>query len=138
VSIIGFDGVSKSFDGRKVLDCLRFSVDRSQVYGLLGPNGCGKSTAINILCNLLDPDEGRVQIGDTTSAEPRQILGYGPQEIALYRDLLPAENLRFFAQVYGLSGSDRDRRVVELSGFSGLIAMRGHLSDRFPEGGSAG
>lgn len=65
MSIISFNTVSKAYGGRTVLDSLSFSVDRAQVYGLLGPNGCGKSTAINILCNLLDPDEGSVRIGDT-------------------------------------------------------------------------
>lgn len=120
MSIIRFDGVSKSFAGRKVLDHLSFSVERAQVYGLLGPNGCGKSTAINILCNLLDPDEGTVRIGDAASGGTARFLGYCPQEVALYRDLLPVENLRFFAEIYGLSRTDRERRVSELSQLFGL------------------
>lgn len=120
MSVINFKNVSKSFAGRKVLDRLCFSVGRAEVYGLLGPNGCGKSTAINILCNLLDPDEGSVQIGDAASGNTIRNIGYCPQEIALYRDLLPAENLRFFAQIYGLSGSVQERRVSELTRMFGL------------------
>ncbi len=114
MSLIRFDGVSKSFAGRPVLDHLSFSVACGEVYGLLGPNGCGKSTAINILCNLLDPDAGRVQVGDAGPAAAMRRLGYCPQEIALYRDLRPAENLRFFAKLYGLSGTTTARRVTEL------------------------
>jgi ABC-2 type transport system ATP-binding protein len=120
MSIVRFDGVSKSFAGRKVLDHLSFSVDRAQIYGLLGPNGCGKSTALNILCRLLDPDVGTVRIGDAASGGAERILGYCPQEIALYRDLRPAENLRFFAQVYGLASADRERRVTDLTRLFGL------------------
>jgi ABC-2 type transport system ATP-binding protein len=120
VSMICFEGISKSFAGRPVLDHLSFSVDRGQVYGLLGPNGCGKSTAINILCNLLEPDAGTVRIGHKGLGETAGLLGYCPQEIALYRDLCPAENLRFFAQVYGVSSPNRERRVAELMQLFGL------------------
>jgi ABC-2 type transport system ATP-binding protein len=114
MSIICFDDVTKSFNGRTVLDHLNFSVERAQVYGLLGPNGCGKSTAINILCNLLDPDAGAVRIGDEASNDATRFIGYCPQEIALYRDLRPAENLRFFAQIYRVSSADQERSVTEL------------------------
>ena len=122
MSLLRFDRVGKSFSGRKVLDQLSFAVERSQVYGLLGPNGCGKSTAINLLCNLLDPDQGTVHIGDSSSGDAKRILGICPQEIALYRDLNAIENLRFFARIYGLGHAQRDTRVeklVELFGFGG-------------------
>ncbi len=115
MTIVFFERVSKSFAGRVVLDQLTFAVERAQVYGLLGPNGCGKSTAINILCNLLDPDSGTVRLGEGGAGDPARLLGYCPQEIALYRDLRPAENLRFFAQIYGLSRKEGERRVAELS-----------------------
>ena len=133
MSIISFDGVCKSFASRKVLDQLSFSVERAQVYGLLGPNGCGKSTAINILCSLLDPDSGTVRIGDTASKDSRHSLGYCPQEIALYRDLTPSENLRFFAEIQGLSPSGRKRRVDALTQQLGLARH-----DRTPVGALSG
>ncbi len=78
-------------------------------------NGSGKSTAINILCNLLDPDSGTVEIaGKPASRVTRNAVGICPQEIALYRDLYPAENLRFFADLYGLPKIEAARRVAEL------------------------
>lgn len=120
MNAISFHNVSKSFAGRKVLDRLSFSVDQAEVYGLLGPNGCGKSTAINILCNLLDADEGTVQINGSPAGEAGRMLGFCPQEIALYRDLTPAENLAFYARIYGLSAADGKRRVGELSSLFGL------------------
>ena len=120
MNIIRFDNISKSFAGKKVLNNLSFSVDRAEVYGLLGPNGCGKSTTINILCNLLDPDTGKVWIGNAVPGNSNHIIGYCPQEIALYRDLRPAENLRFFAQIYGLSKADQERRIAELTRLFGF------------------
>jgi len=121
VNLVRFERIRKSFAGKLVLDDLSLSVDRGEVYGLLGPNGCGKSTAINVLCNLLDPDAGTVRIaGDAVSGDAKGLVGLCPQDIALYRDLYPGENLRFFAQVYGLSGSAQKRRVSELMELFGL------------------
>jgi ABC-2 type transport system ATP-binding protein len=115
LSAVRFSGVNKSFGGRRVLNDLSFEVGHAEVYGLLGPNGCGKSTAINILCDLLDPDGGIVEIGGRpASMHTRDALGFCPQEIALYRDLYPAENLRFFADLYGLARRDAAERVAEL------------------------
>jgi ABC-2 type transport system ATP-binding protein len=124
VNAVRFAGICKSFGDRRVLDGLDFAVDRAQVYGLLGPNGSGKSTAINILSNLLDPDSGTVEIaGKPASRTTRNAIGICPQEIALYRDLYPAENLRFFADLYGLTKADATRRVVELMQLFGLEAF---------------
>jgi len=115
MTIVRFQGIRKSFGDKRVLDDLSFAVGRGEVYGLLGPNGCGKSTAINILCNLLDPDAGTVEIaGKPASHEIKRIVGICPQEIALYRDLNPVENLRFFSQLYGLTKTDREARVADL------------------------
>jgi ABC-2 type transport system ATP-binding protein len=124
VNAVRFADICKSFGDKRVLDGLDFAVDRAEVYGLLGPNGSGKSTAINILCNLLDPDSGTVEIaGKLASRMTRNGVGMCPQEIALYRDLYPAENLRFFAALYGLSKADAARRVAELTQLFGLEAF---------------
>jgi ABC-2 type transport system ATP-binding protein len=121
MSALRFDGVRKSFGDKPVLRGLDFSVGEGEVYGLLGPNGSGKSTAINILCNLLDADSGTVEIaGKPAWMTARTALGICPQEIALYRDLYPPENLRFFCDIYGLAKSDAVRRVASLMQLFGL------------------
>jgi len=115
VTMLRMEGIRKRFGGHTVLDGLSFSIRRGEVYGLLGPNGCGKSTAINILCNLLDSDAGTVEVaGEPVSRRTQRRIGACPQEIALYKDLRPQENLDFFARLYDLSGADRRRRVAEL------------------------
>lgn len=121
MTALRFAGVRKAFAGKTVLDGLDFAVGEAEVYGLLGPNGSGKSTAINILCNLLDPDAGSVEIaGASLWRDVRSAVGVCPQEIALYRDLYPAENLRFFGDLYGLSPGALKKRVAELMQLFGL------------------
>lgn len=113
--LLRFDRVRKSFAEKLVLDDLSLTVARGEVYGLLGPNGCGKSTAINLLCKLLLPNSGSVHVaGSAVSGDARHLIGICPQEFALYRDLRPSENLRFFAELYGLRRAERESRVSEL------------------------
>ncbi|OIQ89903.1 putative ABC transporter ATP-binding protein YbhF [mine drainage metagenome] len=121
MSALRLADIDKTLGARRVLDGLNLTIEQGEIYGLLGPNGSGKSTAINILCNLLDPDRGTVEIdGRPASAAARTALGICPQDIALYRDLYPAENLRFFAEIYGLAPSHASRRIAELVGLFGL------------------
>jgi len=100
-----------AFGERTVLNDLSFDVDAGEVYGLVGPNGAGKSTTINVVCDMLRPQQGWVMVnGQDHSAIPRQTLGVVPQEISLYRDLSAVQNLEFFGALYGLAlAARRDR-----------------------------
>lgn len=119
--MIEFIQVHKALAGTPVLRGLAFRVQAGEVYGLLGPNGCGKSTAINLLCGLLDPDHGEVRLaGRPADPAARRALGAAPQEIALYRDLTCAENLRFFGEVHGVPRERLAARVRELLARFGL------------------
>jgi ABC-2 type transport system ATP-binding protein len=114
-SVLSIEGLYKRFGSQTVLDGLDLQAARGEIVGLLGPNGCGKSTTLNIVCGLLDADAGQVLVnGEPVSAKTAALVGLCPQAGALYLDLLPAENLDFFARLYGLTASQRRSRVDEL------------------------
>jgi ABC-2 type transport system ATP-binding protein len=104
----------KAYGKRQVLHNLSLQIPPGEVYGLIGSNGAGKTTTINILCNLLQFDSGKVEIaGCQISAETKRLIGVVPQENLMYKNLTCAENLNFFARIYGLSGAERKQRVRE-------------------------
>lgn len=109
--------LSKSFPGRPipVLDGINLNVPRGGFFGILGPNGSGKTTLMSILCGLLRPSAGSVQInGHDVSVERtvvKRILGMVPQEPAIYPTLTAWENLEFFGRMQGLSGDHLEARI---------------------------
>ena len=116
------DSVRKSYGTTTAVDGLSLTVARGEVLGLLGPNGAGKSTTVNLSVGLLAPDAGRVAIegGDPRDPVVRKRLGVAPQALALYDVLTGEENLRFFGEVYGLSGTTLGERVRWGLDFVGL------------------
>ena len=94
--------VHKSFGNQKVLNGLSLRVEEGEIVGLLGPNGCGKSTVLNIIGQLLLPDAGQIslmgQALHPSNGKARSRVGFCAQRCALYPDLLPAEHLHFFGR----------------------------------------
>jgi ABC-2 type transport system ATP-binding protein len=109
------DRVSKKFGDFAALDSISMQIGRGEIFGLLGPNGAGKTTLLNILCGLSRPTEGKVSIFGMTfrdhHSDIRKLLGYVPQETALYEHLTAEENLMFHARFYGVAASQRKSRV---------------------------
>ncbi|MGP8101380.1 MAG: ATP-binding cassette domain-containing protein [Candidatus Cybelea sp.] len=108
-----------------------------EIYGLLGANGAGKTTTIKMLCGLLDPSVGSVQIagaGEVRSAKTRQQIGYMPQGFSLYADLPIEENLEFFASVYGLPPRERAEKIDWVLAFCGLADRRRQITGSLPGG----
>ena len=103
---IDVSGLTKSFNGRRVVDAITLQVKRGEIYGFLGPNGSGKTTTIRMLCGLLTPDAGAGQcLGYDVIRETTQIkrhVGYMTQKFSLYEDLSLRENLDFVARMYDM------------------------------------
>lgn len=114
-SAISAEGLTRRFGALVAVDDVSLEIPRARIFGFLGPNGSGKSTTIRMLCGLLAPSEGRVEVLGhrmPREAEPlRQHIGYMTQKFSLYEDLTVIENLRFIARIYGLSGSVTRRRI---------------------------
>jgi ABC-2 type transport system ATP-binding protein len=111
-------GLSKRFGTLLAVDRVDLSVPRANVYGFLGPNGSGKSTTIRMLCGLLTPSEGEIDVLGfkipQQAEDLRKHIGYMTQKFALYEDLTVRENMEFMAAVQGLSRAQRKARIDEL------------------------
>lgn len=110
--MLRIERLNKRYGDRPVLDDLTLSIATGEIYGLLGPNGAGKTTTINIICNLLQADSGIVEVnGLPVSDATKPLIGVAPQENLLYRSLTCAENLDFFARIYGMPRATRLKQV---------------------------
>ena len=113
-------GMVKRFGALTAVDHVDLTVPRAHVYGFLGPNGSGKSTTIRMLCGLLTPTDGEIEVLGLKVPEQADALrlriGYMTQKFSLFEDLTVRENLEFLAAVYGLSRADTRARVDELLG----------------------
>jgi ABC-2 type transport system ATP-binding protein len=121
-------GLTKRFGDFTAAEDIRFTVGRGEIFGLLGPNGAGKSTTFKMLCGLLRPTEGNGSVAGFdlrhTAADARNALGYMAQKFSLYGDLSVAQNLDFFAGVYGLS---RDAAHDAIARNIDIFDLKSHL-----------
>ena len=108
--------LTKAFGANRAVDGVSFKVAEGEAYGLLGPNGAGKSTAINLILGLLKMDSGKVTVGGLDlSVDPsavKRLVGFVPQDIALYPTLSARENLIFWGRMHGLAGAALAQRVA--------------------------
>ena len=125
-------GLRKVFGSRVAVEGLDLTIRTGEVFGLLGPNGSGKTTTIRMLCGLMTPTSGNATVvGHDVVREPERVrwrIGYMSQRFGLYDDLTVAENMRFYASVYGLSGAERRRRIEEQLAELGLEERAGQLA----------
>lgn len=133
--VLKIEHLDKTYGQRVVLRDLHLAVESGQIYGLLGPNGAGKTTTINILCNLLKADRGTIQINDhPISDRTKSIIGVAPQETLIYCYLTCAENLRFFADLYGVRGATQTQRVRSCLAAVGLSDRAASIAETLSGG----
>lgn len=110
--MLSIKNLNKAYAKVQVINNLNLHISSGEVYGLLGANGAGKTTTINIICNLVTADSGDIQINNQPiSADTKKIIGIAPQENLLYKTLTCAENLNFFANIYGLDRKTRQQQI---------------------------
>jgi len=128
----------KSFGANHAVDGVSLHVDPGEAYGLVGPDGAGKTTTLRLIVAALHADRGSVSIlGHDVAREPEQAraqIGYLAQRFSLYGDLTVLENLRFFAQVRGMGGARLADRARQLLGFVGLDGVEGRRADALSGG----
>jgi len=99
------DNISKSYQSVKAIQNISFEVQEGELFGLIGPDGAGKSTLFRVLTTLLLPDEGRGEVAGFDVVKEyksiRKNVGYMPGKFSLYQDLTVEENLNFFATIFG-------------------------------------
>ncbi len=113
--MIRVENVEKRYQEVVALNGVSLTVSRGELFGLLGVNGAGKTTLVKILSGLARADKGNVQILGRTQAEAQNKIAISPQETSVALNLTVEENLRFFAQVYGLSKRETEETIARIS-----------------------
>ena len=130
--------LTRRFGALTAVRDLSLRIEPGEVFGLLGPNGSGKTTTIRMLCGLLAPSEGTAQVAglEVTEAPDRikERIGYMSQRFGLYEDLTVAENLDFYGGIYGLTLAARRERVSGLVQFLGLDRRLSQLAGQLSGG----
>jgi ABC-2 type transport system ATP-binding protein len=116
--IIETRDLTKRFGALTAVDRLNLAVAPGEIFGLVGPDGAGKTTTLRMLCGLMDPTEGSARVAGHDSARDSQnvkdSIGYMAQRFGLYQDLTVEENMIFYADLFDITGAERDRLTARL------------------------
>ena len=132
------NALSRNFGAIQAVAGLTMSVPAGQIYGLVGPDGAGKTTTLRMLCGALLPDAGQASVvGIDVARDPegvRRRIGYMPQRFSLYGDLTVRENLLFFADIYGVPRAEQASLLERLLAFSRLSKFQNRRADALSGG----
>lgn len=125
--MIKTEGLSKKFGTVKAVDNITLKIQRGEIFGLVGPDGAGKTTLLRMICGLIRPDQGAIQLSDES-------FGYMPQKFSLYGDLTVMENINFFGAMYKLDRETIRQRADEILAITNLIQFKDRFADNLSGG----
>jgi ABC-2 type transport system ATP-binding protein len=136
--MIQISGLTRRFGDMEAVDDLNLSIRKGEIFGLVGPDGAGKTTTLRLLCGLLAPDQGHVQVaGFDVSKDHEAVkdrIGYMAQRFGLYGDLTVEENMAFYADLFNVTGKQRDQLMSELLEMTRMVPFRGRQAHQLSGG----
>jgi ABC-2 type transport system ATP-binding protein len=136
--IIETRNLTRRFGELVAVDHLNLSVERGEIFGLVGPDGAGKTTTLRMLCGLMDASEGSASVAGYDVARQSQSvkdqIGYMAQRFGLYQDLTVEENMTFYADLFGIMGADREALSARLLRMTRMEPFRGRQAGRLSGG----
>jgi ABC-2 type transport system ATP-binding protein len=132
------EGLTKNFPGVRAVDHLSFEVQAGEIFGPVGPDGAGKTTTLRMLAGVMPPDDGKIVVaGSDVRRDPegaKHHLSYMPQRFGLYEDLTVDENIRFYADLFGVKKAERIPRATQLLQAAGMSEFRKRLAGKLSGG----
>jgi ABC-2 type transport system ATP-binding protein len=136
--IIETHDLTRRFDALTAVDRLNLTVAEGEIFGLVGPDGAGKTTTLRMLCGLMDPTEGSARVaGHDVRRESQAVkdqIGYMAQRFGLYGDLTVEENMAFYGDLFGIVGAERERLTADLLRMTRMEPFRGRQAARLSGG----
>ena len=133
--MIRTQGLSKSFGGLTAVDAVNLQVEAGEIFGLVGPDGAGKTTLMRMILGIVDPSAGSLTVmGNARIESIKKSIGYIPQKFSLYRDMSVMENIRLIGSLYGASSGAIDERAREILSFTNLLPFADRLADNLSGG----
>ena len=137
-AIIETSELTRRFGALVAVDHLNLTVAKGEIFGLVGPDGAGKTTTVRMLCGLMDPSEGSARVaGHDVARESRAVkdqIGYMAQRFGLYQDLTVEENMVFYADLFGITGEERDNLTAQLLRMTRMEPFRARQAGRLSGG----
>jgi ABC-2 type transport system ATP-binding protein len=135
---VAIEGLTKDYGDVRAVEDLTLTIREAEVFGLLGPNGSGKTTTINCVTGLLKPTRGSVRVGgfdvQSQQHEAREVMGVSPQETAVYPHLTGKENVQLFGQLYSVPRDVLRQRVDQVLEKVGLLEDAGRRVGKYSGG----
>jgi ABC-2 type transport system ATP-binding protein len=132
------DGLVKDFPGVRAVDHLSFRVAPGEIFGLVGPDGAGKTTTMRVLAGVMTPEAGSARVcGHDAVRDPESVkrqISYMPQRFGLYEDLTVRENIRFYADLFGIRRKEREAAAERLLTACGMSEFHGRLAGQLSGG----